>query len=159
MNVRKAALVAIVCLLLAGSLAVLAGCSQGKPQVIIFLGKSSSSFADVNAMVAKAEKKFGNKVTFKVYDYDNAASKSARDKYHVSMNPTIIITNAQGQVKQTYMGKPMEDDLLMSIQSFIPGAAAPSSSSAGTLTQPGTPFPPGSSSSPQPVPITPGSNQ
>jgi len=135
----------VVCLgLLAGLLALGAGCSQGKPEVIVFIGKSSQSYADVSAMVKKAEKQFGDKVTWKRYDYDAASSAGAKKKYYVSMNPTIIITNAQGQVKQTYMGKPMEDDFFSKIQSFIPSSGKSAStpgSAPGSVTVPGTTVP------------------
>ncbi|MHB8896543.1 MAG: hypothetical protein ACYC99_15380 [Candidatus Geothermincolia bacterium] len=148
MKRRSAALAMLLCLMfVAGSFAVLAGCSQGKPQVIVFIGKSSKSYADVNAMVAEAKKKFGDKVTFTTYNYDAASSAGAKKKYFVSMNPTIIITNAQGQIKQTYMGKPMKDELLMTIEGFIPssgGKTSTPSSTPGSTNIPGTPYPAGS---------------
>jgi hypothetical protein len=162
MKSGKTMLVTALCLaLLAASLGALAGCGQGKPQVIVFLGKSSKSYADTRAMVDKAKKQFGDKVIWVEYDYDSPTSKSAIDKYHVSMDPTIIITNAAGQIKQTFMGKPMEDELLMTIQSFIPqkaGQTTTPTSSPNITTVPGTPFPPGSGpqSSPTTVPIVPG---
>jgi hypothetical protein len=146
--------------LLAGSLAVLAGCSSGKPEVVVFLGKSSKSYADVKAMVDEAQKKFGKKVTFVIYDYDSPSSASAKKQYYVSMNPTVIIKNAQGQIKQTYMGKPMKDDLLSTIESFIPGAAGKTSTPGSTpnsTTIPGSPYPQGSTpggAAPVPVPTT-----
>lgn len=153
MKKHIAVVVLIVCLgLLASSLALLAGCAQGKPQVIVFMSKSSKSYEDVKAMVDKAKKQFGDKVTFKEYDYDAASSESAKKKYFVSMNPTIIITNSKGETKQTYMGKPMEDDFLSKIQSFLPSsgsATSTPSSTPGSVNVPGTPVPmnttPGSS--------------
>jgi hypothetical protein len=154
---KSAALLVILCLVVsAASFAVLAGCSQGKPQVIVFLGKSRKSYTDVNAMVAKAKKKFDAKVTWKVYDYDSASSASAKKKYYVSMNPTIIITNAQGQIKQTYMGKPMEEELLMTIESFIPssgGKTTTPTSVPNSTKIPGTPYPAGSTPGTGPVQI------
>jgi hypothetical protein len=152
---RNSVLLFVCIALLAASIAVVAGCSSGKPEVIVFLGKSSKSYADVKAMVDAAQKKFGSKVTFTIYDYDSSTSASAKKKYSVSMNPTIIITNAQGQIKQTYMGKPMQDDLLMTIESFIPGASKTSTPSSTPNSQmvPGTPVPQGSTPSGAPVPV------
>jgi hypothetical protein len=140
--------------LLAASFLIAAGCDQGKPEVVVFLGKSSKSYADVKAMVDAAQKKFGKKVTFTMYDYDSPSSESAKKQYSVSMNPTIIIKNAQGQIKQTYMGKPMQDDLLMTIESFIPGAktSTPASTPNSTMV-PGTPVPQGSVPSGTPLPV------
>jgi hypothetical protein len=157
MDLKKTVAAILVLAFLAGSLAVTAGCDQGKPKVVVFLGKSSKSYAETKAMVDKAKKKFGDKVIFEEYDYDSPTSDSAKKKYSVSMNPTVIITNTAGQVKQTFMGKPMEDDLIMTIQSFIPGENKPATSTPGstpgTTVVPGTPYPPGSTPA-VPVPIT-----
>jgi hypothetical protein len=156
--VRKttASILLFVCVVfLAASLMAIAGCSQGKPEVVVFNGKSSKSYADVKAMIDAAQKKFGKKVTFVIYDYDSPSSASAKKQYSVSMNPTVIIKNAQGQIKQTYMGKPMQDDLLMTIESFIPGASktsTPASTPNSTMV-PGTPVPQGSVPSGTPVPV------
>ncbi|HEY5526347.1 MAG TPA: hypothetical protein VIK02_02045 [Candidatus Anoxymicrobiaceae bacterium] len=157
----SAVLMTMLCLaLLAGSIAVLAGCSSGKPEVVVFLGKSSRSYADVKAMIDEAQKKFGNKVTFVTYDYDSPTSASAKKQYFVSMDPTVIIKNAKGQTKQTYMGKPMKDELLSTIESFIPGAAGKTSTPGSTpnsTTIPGTPSPQGSTpggATPVPTPTT-----
>lgn len=153
-------LIVMLCLaFLAGSIALIAGCSSGKPEVVVFLGKSSKSYADVKAMVDEAQKKFGKKVTFVIYDYDSPSSASAKKQYFVSMDPTIILKNAQGQIKQTYMGKPMKDDFLSNIQSFIPGAAGKTSTPSSTpnsTTIPGSPVPQGSTpgATPAPVPLT-----
>jgi hypothetical protein len=161
MRTGKAALVTALCLaLLAASLAALAGCAPGKPEVIVFMSKSSPSYADTRAMIDKAKKQFGDKVTFVEYDYESPASKSAMDKHNISMNPTIIITNTAGETKYTFMGKPMEDQLLSEIQSRIPQEAGktPAVSQPNVSTVPGTPYPPGSGpqSSPSSVPIVPG---
>src|SRR5450759_5176072 len=94
MKTGKTALVTLLCLaMLAGTLALLAGCTQGKPQVIVFIGKNSPSYADTKAMVDKAQKQFGDKVTFTIYDYDSPASNSAILNCSVSIHPlTLFIT-------------------------------------------------------------------
>jgi hypothetical protein len=148
----------LVLAILAGSLAVLAGCSPGKPQVIVFLGEDSNSYADTKAMVDKAKKELGDEVIWEEYDYDSPSSESAKKKYSVSMNPTIIITNAKGQIKQTFMGKPMEDELLRTVQSFIPSktpASTTPGSSPTSTTVPATPNPPTGSTPAVPVPPSP----
>jgi len=163
MNWKKYAAAAVVLSLLAAAVLALAGCSQGKPQVIIFLGKSSKSYDATKAIVDEAQKQYGKKVTFVIYDYDSPTSATAKKKYFVSMDPTIIIANAQGQIKQTYMGMPMKDELLMTIQSFIPQAAGTKTSTPtstpNTNVIPGTPVPPGSTPGATTVPVTPVPNQ
>jgi hypothetical protein len=155
MNWKKFASAIVVVSLLAVAVLALAGCSQGKPQVIIFLGKSSKSYAATKAIADEAQKKYGSKVTFTIYDYDSPKSASAKKKYYVSMDPTIIIANAQGQIKQTYMGMPMKDELLMTIQGFIPGAktSTPTSTPNSTVL-PGTPTPSGSTPGVSTLPVT-----
>lgn len=161
MDWKKVVLVVTLVTLAAASVLVAAaGCGgSGKPAVVVFLGKSSKSYADTKAMVDEAKKKFGDKVVFEEFDYDSPSSKGAIAKYSVSMNPTIIIKNAQGAIKQTYMGKPMKDELLMTIESFIPGkkTSAPSGapgSMPGITTTPAAPFPPGANPAPSSTPPT-----
>ena len=163
MNWKKAMSAIVMLSILAAAVLALAGCSQGKPQVIVFLGKSSKSYAATKAIVDEAQKKYGSKVTFTVYDYDSPTSAAAKKKYFVSMDPTIIIANAQGQIKQTYMGMPMKDELMMTIQSFIPQKAGaktstPTSTPNSTVI-PGTPVPSGSTPGMTTVPVTPVPNQ
>lgn len=162
MNWKKVVVAAVVCSLLIGALVALAGCGSGKPQVIIFMSPSSKSYDATKAMVDEAKKKYGDKVTITVYDYNKASSAAAKKKYFVSMNPTIIIANAQGQTKQTYMGLPMKDEFLSTIQSFIPtkgGATSTPTSTPGSVNVPGTPVPPGASPVPSTTPIVPVPNQ
>jgi hypothetical protein len=159
MNWKNVVAAIVVLSLLAAAVLALAGCSQGKPQVIIFLGKSSKSYAGTKAIVDEAQKKYGSKVTFTVYDYDSPKSAAAKKKYFVSMDPTIIITNTKGEIKQTYMGMPMKDELLMTIQGFIPqksGAktSTPTSTPNSTVI-PGTTVPSGSTPGATTVPVTP----
>lgn len=151
---KKYVLVACLAVFAAASLLVVSGCGQSEPKVIVFLGKSSQSYEDTRAMVDEAKKKFGDKITWEEYDYDDASSKGAISKYSVSMNPTIIITNSEGAIKQTYMGKPMKDELLNTIEGFIPGKKTAPSTTPGTQTVPGSPYPPDVNPAPAPVPQT-----
>jgi CubicO group peptidase (beta-lactamase class C family) len=64
MNRGRAILLSLLCAaLLATSLAILAGCSQGKPQVIVFLGKSSRSYDQTKAVIDKMKKQFDDKAS------------------------------------------------------------------------------------------------
>ena len=135
-------LAVLLCAALLASLAGLVGCGQqGKPKVMVFLGKSSKSYAAMKPVVDKLQKKFGDKVIWINVDYDNKANKGQLDKYSVSMNPTVIIFNTAGQIKETYMGAAQEDMLSSAIQSFIPGASKAPTSQPGTVTTPGAPVP------------------
>lgn len=135
----------------------LSGCAPGKPQVIVFVGKSArdTSYQDTKAMIDKAKKEFGDKVIFIEYDYDSPSSDAAKKKYTVSMNPTIIITNSQGAIKYSYLGKPMEDKLIGDIQSLLPQTGT-TPATGGTIPQiQTTPGAPGSVPSlPPPMPGT-----
>jgi hypothetical protein len=123
MNRGRAILLSLLCAaLLATSLAILAGCSQGKPQVIVFLGKSSRSYDQTKAVIDKMKKQFDDKVIWVEYDYDSPSSKSAIAKYHVSMDPTILVTNAAGQVKFQALGAPREVGRKDNDSGFDPGS-------------------------------------
>ena len=67
---------AFLCLMLLGAALVL-GAS-------FFLGKSSKSYAATKAMVDEAQKKYGSKVTFTVYDYDSPKSAAAKQSDSVA---------------------------------------------------------------------------
>jgi hypothetical protein len=157
MNRARAILLSLLCAaLLATSLAILAGCGQGKPQVIVFLGKSSKSYDQTKAIIDKMKKQFDDKVIWVEYDYDSPSSKSALDKYHVSMNPTILVTNTAGEVKFQALGAPREDELQGEIQSFLPQSGTKTTtpgSSPGVTTVPGSPFPPGTEQAPSTSPL------
>jgi thioredoxin-like negative regulator of GroEL len=136
----------IITAVMMGLLMGLVGCgSQGKPEVMVFLGKSSKSYSTMKPVVDKLQKKYGKKVTWVNVDFDDPASKGEIDKYHVSMNPTVILINSQGQIKETYMGSAREDMLSAAIESYIPGTSKKQTSQPGSVTTPAAPVTPGSS--------------
>jgi hypothetical protein len=145
-------------LLLAG-----AGCGgPGQPTFISFTGKGSQSAQSMKTIVDSLKKKFKGKVIFIDVNMDDPASKGEIDKYHVSMNPTFIILNSAGQVKETFMGAAQEDMLLMSLESFIPQKSTTTGStpSSGAFPSspsvtPGTPMNPVPESIPLPVQTAP----
>ena len=136
----------IITAVMLGLLMGLVGCGgQGKPEVMVFLGKSSKSYDTMKPVVDKLQKQFGKKVIWVNVDYDDPASKGEINKYHVSMNPTVILINSQGQIKETYMGSAREDMLSATIESFIPGTSKKQTSQPGSVTTPAAPVTPGSS--------------
>ena len=153
---RRSVIAMLVCVAIAVGLAALAagcGSGNGQPKVMVFLGKSSKSYDTMKPVVDNLQKKFKGKVTFVVVDYDDPKNKGEIDKYHISMNPTVIIFNKEGKIKETFMGAAREDMLSMSIESFIPGKKASTSTQPGTVTTPATPVPSsGASSTPSNVP-------
>lgn len=103
-----------------------AGCAQGRPRLVVFLGKSSRSYNTMKPVVDAVEKKYRGKVDFENVDYDNPKNKGTMEKYNVSMNPTILMINAQGQIREQYLGSVDAETLDMVVKSYIPvpGAAA-----------------------------------
>jgi len=153
-TVNKMIRVAIVGLLLVPLAMLFAGCGQGKPTVLVFTGKGSKSAEEMKPIVDKLKKKYKDTVVFEVISMDDPADKGEVDKYHVSMNPTVIIMNAQGKVKETFMGKAQEEMLTMAIESYIPGKKPVSSGPSPNASYPGPPL----SSSPgqvQTIPVNP----
>lgn len=147
---RRSATAMLVCVAITAGLAALAaGCGGGQPKVMVFLGKSSKSYDTMKPIVDSLQKKYKDKVNFVVVDYDDSKNKGEIDKYHVSMNPTVILFNKEGKIKETFMGAAREDMLSMSIESFMPGKKASTSTQPGTVTTPATPVP---SSTPSNVP-------
>jgi thioredoxin-like negative regulator of GroEL len=144
---------------------VLAGCggssggssSSGKPTFVIFMGKGSKSYDTMKPILDKMMIKYKGKVVFKYYDYDASGSAAAKKQYNVSMNPTFIILNTQGKIKEIYMGAMQEEMLTSALESFIPGASPTTTSTPGA--QQGQAIPPGSSMpvNVQTLPVTPGS--
>lgn len=139
-----------------------AGCGGGgQPKVMVFLGQSSQSYPEMKPVVDKLEKQYEGKVTWVNVDYDDPANKKELEKYHVSMNPTVIIFNKEGKVKETFMGAAREDMLAMSIESYLPAEERQPSSSPGEAPPPTGGEPgqgaPGEPIPGAPVPGTPGS--
>ncbi len=135
----------LACAALLAAFAV-AGCGSGggQPKVMVFLGKSSKSYSEMKPVVDKLQKKYQGKVVWVNVDYDNPQNKGELEKYHVSMDPTVIIFNREGKIKETFMGAVREDMLSMSIESYLPSTGKPQGSSPGQVT-PGTPMQPGQS--------------
>ncbi len=120
----RAVLAASLCLAVLATL-LAAGCGgQGKPRVMVFLGKSSRSYGTLKPIVDSVEKKYRSKVTFVNVDYDNPKNKGVLKKYSVSMDPTILIVNAQGEIRQQYLGSVAAEELDSAVQSFIPAPGA-----------------------------------
>jgi len=117
-----------------------AGCGQSKPKVMVFLGKSSKSYDTMKPAIDSLQKKYKDKVTFVIVDYDNSKNKGEINKYHVSMNPTVLVFNTKGEIKETFMGAAREDMLASTIESFIPGKRTTSSSQPGSTSAPITPY-------------------
>jgi len=95
--------------------------------VIVFLGKDSRSYSTLKPIVDRIEKKYQGKVIFENIEYDNPQNRGIIKKYKVSMNPTILIVNAQGQIRQQYVGSVDEEELDSVVQSFIPTPGAKTS--------------------------------
>jgi thioredoxin-like negative regulator of GroEL len=144
-------------ILLTAFLSALAGCGQSQPTFMSFMGNSSQSAKDMKPIIDKLKKKYKGKVIFIDVNMDDKKNKGRIDEYHVSMNPTFIMKNTKGQIKETFMGSAQEEMLAMAIESFIPSKRKPSSSATNVMPQ-GTQIPPGatqSSSSVQTLPVTP----
>lgn len=92
--------------------------------MIVFLGKDSRSYSTLKPIVDRIEKKYQGKVIFENIEYDNPQNRGIIKKYKVSMNPTILIVNAQGQIRQQYVGSVDEEELDSVVQSFIPTPGA-----------------------------------
>jgi thioredoxin-like negative regulator of GroEL len=103
---------------------MLSSCGQGKPRVMVFLGKSSKSYDTMKPIADRIEKRYQGTVIFDYVDYDNPKNKVILKKYNVSMNPTILVFNAQGQIKEQYLGSVEEGQLDAAVQSFIPTPGA-----------------------------------
>ena len=120
----RALFISSLCAVIVATL-LAAGCGgSGKPQVMVFLGKNSKSYSTFKPVVDKVEKKYRSKVTFVNVDYDNPKNKGILKKYSVSMDPTILIFNTQGQIRQQYLGAVAADELDAAVQSFIPTPGA-----------------------------------
>lgn len=159
MNAKLAKFIslALAGILLIVFLSALAGCGQSQPTFMSFMGNSSKSAKDMKAIIDKLKKKYKGKVIFIDVNMDDKNEKGTIDQYHVTMNPTFIIKNTKGQIKETFMGSAQEEMLAMALDSFIPSTKKPASS-ATSIVPSGTSVPPGDtsqSSSVQTLPVTP----
>jgi thiol-disulfide isomerase/thioredoxin len=143
MKTRWGILFTAVVLLLTVMIGVLlpAGCGgTDKPKVMVFMGKSSKSYDTMKPIADSLKKKYGNKVTFVIVDYDDPKNKDQINEYHVSMNPTVLIFNTKGQVKETFMGAAREEMLAQSIESYITGKQTTTSSQPSSTSSTITPY-------------------
>jgi thiol-disulfide isomerase/thioredoxin len=122
---------AVLCAAMLAAL-LAAGClgTPGKPKVMVFLGKSSSSYNTVKPVVDAVEKEYRGKIIFENVDFDNPQNKGILKKYSVSMNPSVLIFNAQGQLREQYLGSFARDTLGAAVQSYIPTPGAKTSSAS-----------------------------
>ncbi|MBN1288953.1 MAG: thioredoxin family protein [Actinobacteria bacterium] len=96
------------------------GNSGGKPKLMSFMGDSSQSAKEMKPVITELEKEYEGKVVFEEIDYDDPANKSILEEYHVTMNPTFIVLNSKGEIKETFMGKAHKEMLTGAIESYIP---------------------------------------
>lgn len=107
------------------------GCGgPGKPTLMSFTGKNNESAQKMKPIVDKLKKKYKDRVIFKDINMDDPKNKGIVNEYHVSMNPTFIILNTEGKVKETFMGAAQEEMLAMAVEGFIPEGKKPPGSSA-----------------------------
>ena len=120
--VRRISLVLLGIAALTLILGLLAGCGCGESKVtmLVFYTKDSESAKEFKPHVDEAKKTFGDTVIFREIDMDDPENKGIIEEYHVTMDPTYVILNADGEVKQTFMGKPHEQMFMSSIESLIP---------------------------------------
>ena len=151
--------VALATLALVAAVFAATGCGEGQPMLMSFTGKGSDSAKSMKLVVDKLKKKYKGKVVFIDVDMDDPASKGEIDKYHVTMNPTFIMLNTKGQVKETFMGAAQEEMLVRAIESYIPKESTSPGTSPTTPGYPSAPYQstPGSTQTApvSPVPQTP----
>ncbi len=151
--VRKCLVFAVVALLVSVPLAALGGCGgTGKATVLCFSTEGNESAKEFKPVLDEAKKKYKDDVVFEDIDMDDPENKDKIEEYHVTMDPTYIILNAEGKVKQTFMGKPHEEMFNSAIAGLIPRKeGTPSGTPAGSA--PVTPSP---APAPAPAPSVPG---
>lgn len=102
---------------------LIAGCqkSPGKPTFISFTGKGKGkeSVEKMRPIISKLKKKYQGKIIFREVDIDNPANKKELEKYYVSMNPTYVILDSEGRIKETFLGAAHEEMLERAISSYI----------------------------------------
>ncbi|MBU1671880.1 MAG: hypothetical protein KKF41_06675 [Actinobacteria bacterium] len=145
--------------LLALPLVLAVGCGEQQVKVMTFMGPSSKSYETMKTVMDNLKKKYKDKVVFVDVDYDDPNNKSELEKYHVSMNPTVLVFNTKGEIKQTYMGAAREDMIDGAIASYLPQedrppSSGPAGSGPGVTTTPATPYPPTQGTVPMTIPGT-----
>ncbi|MDD5447570.1 MAG: thioredoxin domain-containing protein [Actinomycetota bacterium] len=111
------------------------GCGEEKVTVISFYSKESKSAKEFEPVLKKAKKEYGDKVIFKHFDFKDPKNKKTLEKYYVSMDPSYVILNTKGEIKQTFMGKPPEDRFMAAISGLIPSEKGKSETSVETTPQ------------------------
>ncbi len=118
--------------------AIIAGCQRGpgKPTFISFTGKGKGqeSVEKMKPIISKLKKKYQGKVIFREVDIDNPANKKELKKYYVTMNPTYIVLDKEGRIKETFLGAAHEEMLERAITSYI--SSQPSEKQRGSSIQP-----------------------
>lgn len=93
------------------------GCNEQKPTFLSFMGEGNESVEKMKPIVESLKEEYGDRVVFKEIDWSDEGMK---EKYSVTMNPTFIVLNVEGEVKETYMGAAHEDMLRRAIEGQIP---------------------------------------
>lgn len=141
----------LIALLMAFMALLPSGCGEEKVTVISFYSKESKSAKEFEPVLEKAKKKYGDKVIFKHFDFKDPKNKKTLEKYYVSMDPSYVILNTKGEIKQTFMGKPPEDGFMAAISGLIPSKNDKSKASVETTPQVPYPQPPSSTQTLPPV--------
>jgi thiol-disulfide isomerase/thioredoxin len=127
-RIAAVALVTVTASLLA------AGCGGPvTPKLMVFLGKSSKSYSTTKPIVEQVEKKYRGKIVFENIDYDNPSNKGIIKKYSVTMNPTFLMFNAEGEIREQYLGSVDEETLASVVQSYVPVPGAAKSAKAPSI--------------------------
>jgi len=140
LRIRSLYLAFLITLAITASLS-LWGCGAGKPTLITFASKNSKSAQEFKPVLDKMKKELQGKVIFKEYDFADPKNKEILKKYYVTMDPTYVVLDTKGRIKETFLGKPYEDMLRGAIMSYIqqtgkPSTSAPASSGPSVPVQP-----------------------
>lgn len=132
------AVVGLVSLLILGATAVLVpGCGGGEVKVLSFYTPDNESAKEFEPVLEKAKEEYEGEVVFEHYDMNDPANKAVIEQYKVEMDPTYIILNTKGEIKQSFLGKPHESMFMQAIAGLIPReAATPSSVPTSMPSQP-----------------------
>ena len=131
---------ALLAAILAGAVSLMvSGCGESKVTVLSFYTENNESAKEFKEVLDKAKDEYKDDVVFKYYDMDDPANKGTIKKYKVNMDPTFIILNTKGEIKQSYMGKPHEQMFMSAIGGLIPSkekVKTPGSTPGPTMSQP-----------------------